>query len=125
VAAGRFGQRPTSERQARSAAGAAHDGSVLAAHDGSAGAAHDGSDELAQVEQEPDSQLEQELELDSQLEQDDLQHMCLNKPPKWKQPRHNHRSKRSLATQDQPQPSRPRQQRSSKTRFMEASSKQC
>jgi hypothetical protein len=92
-----------------------------------AGAAQDGSAEL----QVPEAQLplaqELQLELESQLEQDDLQHRCLNKPPKWKQP--------------PPQPPHPPQATACdcipaiakqaaattiiNTRFMEASSKQC
>jgi hypothetical protein len=58
--------------------GAAQDGSSFAQpHEGSAaaGAAQDGSEEQ-----------ELQLELESQLEQDDLQQRCLNKPPKWKPP---------------------------------------
>jgi hypothetical protein len=101
--------------QPGSAAGAAHDGSVFAAHDG--------SDELAQL---PESQLEQELqlELESQLEQDDLQHRCLNKPPKWKPPPQP--PQQALACDCIPATAKQAAATTIiKTRFMEASSKQC
>jgi hypothetical protein len=100
------------------AVGAASD--FGAAQPGSAaGAAHDGSAELLQLEQEL------QLELESQLEQDELQHERLNKPPKWKQPPPQP-PQQALACDSRPATAKQAAATTIiKTRFMEASSKQC